>query len=215
MRPWPSKSRHAAVEVSYTSDRAAQHGVGGVVQEEDPVRGLPFERRAAEHARRLWRRYGEIPKRWAIFLAVIALAVALDQRLNALVNLHLAGVTAKVTAGILKLLGADAAVRGTTVISSYCHFEIIGECTAYYPCAILVASILAYPTSWRRKLLGLGLGLPLLLLVNQGRLVSLCYIHRRPNFDFWHVMVWQSLIIFFTVMIWIGWVTTLAQRHEN
>ena len=185
------------------------------MQEEDPARGLPFERLAVDRARRLWHRYGEIPKRWAIFLAVIALAVALDQQVNALVNLHLSEVTARVTGWFLGLLGNDVTVRGTTVISSYCHFEIIGECTAYYPCAILVASVLAYPTSWRRKLLGIGLGLPLLLLVNQGRLVSLCYIHRRPNFDFWHVMVWQSLIIFFTVMIWIGWVTTVAQRHET
>ena len=34
------------------------------------------------------------------------------------------------------------------------------------------------------------------------------------NFETLHVLVWQSLIIFFTVMLWILWVSTLARGHE-
>ena len=34
------------------------------------------------------------------------------------------------------------------------------------------------------------------------------------NFETIHVLVWQSLIIFFTVMLWILWVSTIARGHE-
>ena len=43
-----------------------------------------------------WRRYGEIPKRWLIFVAVIVLFAALDEWANDVVNRQFGTVTAHV-----------------------------------------------------------------------------------------------------------------------
>lgn len=168
-----------------------------------------------DSARSLWRRYGEIPKRWLIFASVVVFAAIVDERFNSLVHTHLAGVTAQVTAALLSLLGAAGRHDGTLVVSQHCVFRIIGECTAYYPCAIYTAAVLAYPCRLLQRVQGIVLGIPVLLLINQGRLLSLCYINSwsPKSFETVHLLVWQSLIIFFTVLLWIVWVSTLGRAH--
>jgi archaeosortase B (VPXXXP-CTERM-specific) len=154
-----------------------------------------------------------IAARWVSFLAIIGSFAALDQWANYWVNHRFATVTAEVAAWLLRLLGAGGQAVGTRLNSIYCNFEIIGECTAYYPSAIFCAATLSYPCSWRWKLAGIGFGLPALLMINQGRLVSLCYTYSwyPTQFEIVHVLVWQSLIIFFAVLLWVIWVAILAR----
>ena len=51
--------------------------------------------------------------------------------------------------------------------------------------------------------------------LNQVRLVSLFFIGRWfPNaFHTAHVLVWQSLIIFFTIVIWLIWTSRVSRAH--
>jgi exosortase/archaeosortase family protein len=72
------------------------------------------------------------------------------------------------------------------------------------------------PARWTRKLIGLGVGLPLLLAINQVRLVSLCYVqHWIPEyFETIHILIWQSLIVVLTVALWLVWAITLAETRE-
>ena len=57
-------------------------------------------------------------------------------------------------------------------------------------------------------------GIPILMVINQGRLISLCYLLQvfPDEFEMIHLVVWQSLIIFFTVFVWVLWVTLYARR---
>jgi len=159
-------------------------------------------------------RYGALFKHWALFLGFLGAMMALNEWKVAWVNLHFATFTAQVMAWILGVLGQNGHATGVHVSSSICSFRIIGECTAYYPLSIFIAAVLAFPSPWSRRILGVLLGVPALLLINQVRLVSLCYIYRpyRELFDTIHIVVWQSLIIFFTVVLWILWATTLGRR---
>ena len=52
--------------------------------------------------------------------------------------------------------------------------------------------------------------------VNQLRLVSLAYINQwKPSaVDVAHVVVWQSLIIFLTLVLWLLWVVW-TDRHAR
>lgn len=162
--------------------------------------------------RRNWRVF----QNWLIFVVILGLFVAVDQYFYLWINTDLSVWTAEVTSFFLRLLGLDSHCNGKMLWSSICSFEIIGECTAYYPCAIFVAAVGAFPARWTRKLLGIGLGVPILLLINQFRLVSLCYIqHWIPqHFEMLHILVWQSLIIILTVVLWLIWATTMAGDHE-
>lgn len=162
--------------------------------------------------RRNWRVF----QNWLVFVVILGVFVAADQYFYVWINTTLSERTAEVTAAFLRLLGLSSHANGKFVWSSICSFEIIGECTAYYPCAIFVAAVGAFPARFARKLLGIGLGVPTLLLINQVRLVSLCYIqHWIPqHFETLHILVWQSLIIILTVVLWLIWATTLAGKYE-
>ena len=159
-------------------------------------------------------RYGPLFKHWVIFLGVLGGLIALNEWKVQWVNYHFTAFTAQFMAWLLKLLGQNGQATGLHVSSSICNFRIIGECTAYYPLSIFIAAVLAFPSPWKRRILGVLLGVPVMLLINQVRLVSLCYIYRpyRELFDTIHIVVWQSLIIFFTVVLWIVWATTLGRR---
>ncbi len=166
----------------------------------------------ASFLRRNWR----VLQNWLVFVLILGFFVAVDQYFYLWINTDLSEWTAKLTSAILRLFGLASHTTGKFLWSSICSFEIIGECTAYYPCAIFVAAVGAFPARWTRKLLGIGLGVPILLLINQLRLVSLCYIQYwiPQHFEMLHILVWQSLIIILTVVLWLIWATTLAGDHE-
>ena len=79
--------------------------------------------------------------------------------------------------------------------------------------AIFIAAVIAHPARWGRRLLGIGLGVPALVVINIVRLVSLCYVGAlRPDlFDVAHELVWQSLMVFLTVVLWLVWAVTLGR----
>jgi exosortase H (IPTLxxWG-CTERM-specific) len=115
--------------------------------------------------------------------------------------------TARATAWSLRRLGLEALAQGNLVVSELQPIRIIFECTAVFPAGIFAAAVLAFPTRWLWKLFGLSAGLAALVVINQVRLVSLVYIgHSFPDaFEFSHHVVWQSLIIFFTLVVWLLW----------
>ena len=159
--------------------------------------------------------WGDLLKHWALFLGILGLMVAINQWKVDWVNIKFCRFTASFFAGIMTLLGQNGHSVGINVGSDICKFTIIGECTAYYPISIFIAAVVAFPTPWLRRLVGVVVGIPVMLLINQVRLVSLCYIDRTVSesaFNMIHIVVWQSLIIFLTVLLWILWVTTYARR---
>ena len=164
-----------------------------------------------------FRRNWGLFKNWILFVGSMGLFVAADQRYYIWVNTVLTEWTAKLTAFSLRLLGLSGRADGKNLWSRICSFEIIGECTAYYPVAIFVSAVIAFPTTWLRKLIGIGVGVPAVLLLNQVRLVSLCYVHHwwPEHFETIHVVVWQSLIVVLTVVLWLVWATTMAGGSER
>jgi exosortase H (IPTLxxWG-CTERM-specific) len=154
---------------------------------------------------------------WLLFIATyIALMAVMFLWAAPFVNGAMADWTAKSTAWTLSLLGAQAQAQGSTVVSTHFTFNVITECTAVFPIIIFLAAVLAYPASWKRKLVGAAAGIPLLLLINTVRLVSLFYIgYLYPTFfETAHLLVWQSLMIFFTLLIWLLWAVKASPRHE-
>ena|SRR5258706_312021 len=123
--------------------------------------------------------------------------------------------TARISSLILGLLGAQGRAEGAMVTSSFGSFEIIAECTAIYPMVTYLAAVLAFPSAWRSKLSGLAIGLPLLILFNQIRVVSLILMKNSfPHaFEALHLLVWQTLMIVFTSLLWIVWAKrTVGER---
>ncbi len=150
---------------------------------------------------------------WLVFVALLGLF-----HLGLLVALDtwkvLIGWTAELLALSLSLLGHHAQAEGRLVTSSLVNINVIRDCTAVHPGAILVAGVLAYPSTWKMKLLGVATGVPALIVINQGRLVSLCYVGSwyPERLEFFHLIVWQSLIVLASVLLFAFWAGFAGRR---
>ena len=123
--------------------------------------------------------------------------------------------TAKSAAWTLWLLGANGRAHADVVESSFSTIRILSECTALYPVVIFLSAVVASPASWTHKLVGV-LGVPILAVINLLRIVSLCYVDRwfPRAMDTAHFVVWQSLMVFFTVLLWLLWAARSRSPHE-
>ena len=162
-----------------------------------------------------WDRNRRVLGYWLTFAALLAaFQVSLTVGEGFWASLDTA--TARILASTLSLLGPEARADGGSVTSSLCTVKIIRECTGAYPLGIFTAAVVAYPLSWRARLLGLLAGFPILLIVNQVRLVSLCYIDRwYPRaLETAHLLVWQSLIVLVTLLVFVACVA-IAPRVDR
>ena len=95
-------------------------------------------------------------------------------------------------------------------------FIVVSECGAIEIMAIFIAAVLAFPATWRSRLVGLLIGIPLMYSVNIFRLFCLAIIGAvdptRKWFTFAHEYVWQAVFIIFVVAVWMAWVEYVARR---
>ena len=114
---------------------------------------------------------------------------------------------AEVTSGVLNMLGHRTVVAGSTVSSGLFGITVVTACTGLFTTGLFLIAVIAYPTGWRSKLVGAGLGVAGIFLLNVVRLVSLYYIgvHLPGLLDPAHQLIWQSVLIVFAVALWLLW----------
>ena len=149
----------------------------------------------------------------AIMVASLLLALALYYGYlgSALVQ-PVAEWTAQWSGRGLGLLGTSTSVDGTVLWSDGLAFEIVAECTPVGPLALLVGAMLAYPAPWRSRLLGALIGAISLTTVNLLRIMSLFWVGSSyPEYlEVAHLLVWQTAIVLFAVIVWLLWVQRIA-----
>lgn len=150
------------------------------------------------HHRRIW-----LPVLAAVCMAVLLIWIAGSETVMGGVQRGLAHVTS----GILNVFGHRTAVAGSTVSSGLFGITVVTACTGLFTTGLFLIAVIAYPTGWRSKLLGAGLGVASIFLVNVVRLVSLYYIgvHLPGFLDPAHQLIWQSVLIVFAVALWLLW----------
>ena len=122
--------------------------------------------------------------------------------------------TADSTARVLNVFGASVSTNGTVVGSSDFAYQIVAECTAIGPIILFAGAVIAYPASFKSKLLGITIGLVFLTVLNLVRLVSLFYIGAVfPEYlPMAHLLVWQAAIIISAIVAWLFWVEKFTRR---
>jgi exosortase H (IPTLxxWG-CTERM-specific) len=108
---------------------------------------------------------------------------------------------------LLRVVGQDSVVRGTSISSRSFSIDIRRGCDAVEPTALLLAAVLAFPVPFRRKIPGLLLGSLLLALVNLVRIASLFLIgiYFPRTFELMHGDVWQVVFILLAILFWVLW----------
>ena len=118
---------------------------------------------------------------------------------------------------VLNLLSFRATATGTMLRVEGFAAQIDDVCTGIFVVAIYLSAVLAYPSRAREKLKGLLLGASTILILNLIRVVSLMYIGRYfPEFfETAHLLVWQSLIIFSALLVWIYWTERFVSAPQH
>ncbi|MFC2094992.1 hypothetical protein ACFLSW_00935 [Candidatus Bipolaricaulota bacterium] len=150
-----------------------------------------------------------ISKQWipSILAATGILAVLIILAGNETIMGGIQRFLALTSSGILNLFGQNTIVVGTTVQSSLFGISVVTACTGIFITGLFLIAVVAFPTRWRSRLIGAGIGIGGIFIVNIIRLVSLYFIgvHWPGFLDQAHQLIWQSLLIAIAVVLWLLW----------
>lgn len=123
---------------------------------------------------------------------------------------------ARVSGATLDLLGQDVRMQGTIIRGSRFAVNIRNGCNGVEAMLIFLAAVLAFPAPWRARLLGLAVGAVAIQAVNLVRVIALYLTgaYFPAMFDASHTVVWQTVVILFSVLLWILWANRLGAPRE-
>jgi exosortase H (IPTLxxWG-CTERM-specific) len=124
---------------------------------------------------------------------------------------------ANAVAAIIDLFGAGAVANGALVSSPRYSMDIAMGCDGVEASCLYLAGVMAFPTSWGARLIGLALGVPLIQIINLARLVGLYYVgmYLPSVADQIHDYVAQTLVILLSTAILIFWLERFGVRHQR
>ncbi len=119
---------------------------------------------------------------------------------------------AKAIAVVVNLFGASAITDGTTVQSGTFSLNIAMGCDGVEATCLFLAGVLAFPTTWRARFIGLAIGIPIIQVINLARLVGLYYagIYLPSLIEQIHVYIAQSIVILLSTVVLIYWLERIA-----
>ena len=121
--------------------------------------------------------------------------------------------TVKSVQALFSLLGMPVERHESALFVAGTSVEIVSDCSPHMPYLMFAAVVLAFPTTWKRRLLGLLLGAVLIHLFNTLRIMALIGVlaWRRPWFEFVHVYLFQTgtvVVVFVTFAVWLRTIAT-------
>jgi exosortase H (IPTLxxWG-CTERM-specific) len=124
---------------------------------------------------------------------------------------------AQVSGWILNVFGQHVALHGTVIKSERFAVNIRNGCNGVEAMLIFFSAVLAFPAGWRARLIGLGLGLAALQGINLIRVVALFLtgVYWPRLFEASHTVVWQSIVILCSVLLWILWASRLPVQRGS
>jgi exosortase/archaeosortase family protein len=164
-----------------------------------------------EPDRSRWRRFALVFALLSVSLETFYFAILLD---TDGFSGYLAGL-AQFSGVLLNAVGQDVVVTATQIQGPRFAVEISEGCDAIQISSLLIAAMVAFPTTPLRRLRGVCLGLAWLQAANFVRIVSLYLIGVRvPEvFAIMHQMVWPSLMIALTIATWVVWALWETRRE--
>jgi exosortase H (IPTLxxWG-CTERM-specific) len=133
------------------------------------------------------------------------------------VTVPFTGVLADISAFLIKLFDKDVISHGVIIQSQSTGFavQIAPGCDGIEAVIILVSAILAFPAPWKHRLVGMGIGFVAIQALNLVRIISLFYLGQwnQTWFDWFHLYLWQALIVLDALAVWLIWLRYLPRRR--
>ena len=123
---------------------------------------------------------------------------------------------AHVSGWIMRLFDPRIVVQGDVITDAIegGGIKIVAGCNGVEAVLILVSAVLAFPAPWRHKLAGIAVGFVAIQALNLVRIISLYYLQRWNHvwFDWFHLYLWQALIILDALVFWLVWLRWLPRE---
>lgn len=126
---------------------------------------------------------------------------------------------ADISVWIVKFFDDDVVAYGNVIRDTASGFGVRIErgCNGIEALIILFASIFAFPAPFKNKLIGFAIGFFAIQGLNLVRIVSLFYLGQwnEVAFEWFHLYLWQALIILDALVVWLIWLRTLPQAKAR
>jgi len=118
---------------------------------------------------------------------------------------------------VLHLFGEATQISNITIRSSRFAITVRRGCDAIEPAWFFCAAVLAFPASWKARILGALAGSLLLQGLNVIRIVSLYYLgFLFPRlFSIAHLEIWPAVFIVTAMLLWIGWIRWSGRTADS
>lgn len=125
---------------------------------------------------------------------------------------------ASVSSWIVQLFDANVHAYGDIIqdTQSMAAIQIAPGCNGVEAMIILLAAVVAFPSPWLYKLKGLFWGFLAIQSLNIVRIISLFYLLQWDKnwFEWFHLYLWQALIILDALIVWLIWLRYLPQSSK-
>jgi exosortase H (IPTLxxWG-CTERM-specific) len=125
------------------------------------------------------------------------------------------GALAHVSVWIMQLFDSQVVAQNNEIRQGIngTGISIVAGCNGVEAVLILVSAVLAFPAPWKYKCLGVGIGFVAIQALNLVRIISLYYLllWNRIWFDWFHLYLWQALIILDALVFWLVWLRWLPR----
>lgn len=126
---------------------------------------------------------------------------------------------ADISVWIVKFFDDDVIAYGNVIRDTASGFGVRIErgCNGIEALIILFAAIFSFPAPLKNKLIGFAIGFFAIQGLNLVRIVSLFYLGQwnEVAFEWFHLYLWQALIILDALVVWLIWLRTLPQAKAR
>ena len=152
-----------------------------------------------------------------LFVVILALlfAVELTPPVQSAIVVPWTQALVRISARLITLFDPHVAVFGDILQSTANGFalSVRAGCNGVEATLILSAAMLAFPTSWKRRVIGILAGVTVVQLLNIVRVISLFYLGQwnMKAFDWAHFYLWPALIMLDVLIVWMIWIRSLPR----
>ena len=126
---------------------------------------------------------------------------------------------AAVSAALIQAFDSNVISQGIIIrsLSNGAAVAIQAGCNGIEAMICLTAAIIAYPSTWRERFIGLFAGFIAIQALNLVRIVSLFYLLQwnQQWFEWAHLYAWQALIFLDVLIVFVLWIRWLPSRDEE
>jgi len=156
-----------------------------------------------------------------LFLVILVSLFLLEiyEPVRQAVVLPFTGLLATVSSWIVQLFDANVHAYGDIIqdTKTMAAIQIAPGCNGVEAMIILLAAIVAFPSSIWYKIKGLFFGFLAIQSLNLVRIISLFYLLQwnQTWFEWFHLYLWQALIILDALIVWLVWLRYLPKKKPS